>query len=140
MKCKICGTNSESEFCFRHKPKKQLQQSGFKPTLSSKKILNVGKSQQKTKDKTEEMHNFFLNLWNKCDKKSQISGTYLGKEPSSAFFHHILPKSKYPEARLDPENIIILTIDEHNNVENDIYKYEIINNKRTILKKKYGIV
>ena len=24
MKCKVCGRNSESEYCFRHKPRKTL--------------------------------------------------------------------------------------------------------------------
>jgi hypothetical protein len=63
---------------------------------------------------------------------------YLGKEPLSVFFHHILPKEKYPEAMLDEENIILLTLEEHDNVERDIYKYQIINIKREKLLQKYA--
>jgi hypothetical protein len=57
----------------------------------------------------------------------------------STYFHHILPKEKYSEACFDEENIILLTLDEHSNVENDIYKYEIINEKRKQLKTKYKL-
>ena len=70
---------------------------------------------------------------------SEVSGVYLGKEPSSAFFHHILPKNKYPDLRLNKENIILLTLDEHANVESDIYKYDIINRLRESLINKYNL-
>lgn len=56
------------------------------------------------------------------------------------FFHHILPKKKYPEAKLDEENIIIMSMDEHENVEIDMYKYEEINKRREQLKTKYNII
>ena len=62
----------------------------------------------------------------------------LGKEPLSVFFHHILPKEKYPEAALDEENIILLTLEEHDNVERDMYKYDVINSKRIKLLEKYA--
>ena len=51
MKCKTCGKNSDSEYCFQHKPTKQLQQCMVKPTLSSKKGLSVGKPIQKRTSK-----------------------------------------------------------------------------------------
>jgi hypothetical protein len=53
------------------------------------------------------------------------------------FFHHILPKEKYPEASLDEENIIFLTLEEHDQVEMDIYRYEEVNKRRALLKSKY---
>ena len=148
MKCKTCGKNSDSDYCFQHKPRKQLQQRMEKPTLSSKKGLSVGKPIQKRtstqlakeidkKLKTHQMREFFLSYWKKSDKKSAVSGTYLGKEPMSTYFHHILPKEKYPEACLDEENIILLTLEEHSNVENDMYRYEEVNKRRNLLKLKY---
>lgn len=66
-----------------------------------------------------------------------VSGKYLGNEPLSVFFHHILPKEKYPEASLDEENIILLTLEEHDQVEMDIYRYEEVNERRKLLKAKY---
>lgn len=136
MKCKVCGKNAESEYCFLHKPKKQLQQRG--PTLSHKR-LSVGKSTQK-KEKTIDMQNLFIDIWKKRSHKSEISGEYLGKEPLSTYFHHILPKSKYPEACLDEENIILLTFLEHEQVEIDMYRYEEVNKRREQLKIKYNLL
>jgi hypothetical protein len=131
MKCIVCGKNSETEYCFIHKNRtKRLE----KPTLTRKKLVNVGNSQH-NKD-----HLLFKQIWNERVHKSEISGIYLGKEPLSIYFHHILPKNKYPEIRMDKENIILLTVDEHANVESDIYRYEKINKIREKLKTKYNIL
>ena len=150
MKCKVCGKNAQSDYCFLHKPKKQLQlQSMVDPTLSTKKRLSVGKPMQKrttkqlTKEvekriKTHQMFEFFIQLWQKKIHKSEVSGESLGQEPLSVFFHHILPKNKYPEACFDEENIILLTLLEHEQVESDMYRYEEVNNKREELLKKYN--
>jgi hypothetical protein len=131
MKCKTCGKNSDSEYCFQHKPRTQLQQRGIKPSLTAKKKVSDGTSHQ--------MREMFLDIWKKRAHYSEITGQYLGKEPMSTYFHHILPKEKYPEACLDEENIILLTLEEHNNVENDMYKYEEVNKRREQLKIKYNL-
>ena len=128
MKCKTCGKNSDSDYCFQHKPRKALQQSGIKPSLTAKKVVSDGYIIQR------EM---FLDIWKKKPHKSEVSGAYLGKEPMSIYFHHILPKEKYPEACLDEENIILLTLEEHSNVENDMYRYEEVNERRKQLNLKY---
>lgn len=85
------------------------------------------------------MQEFFLQIWRKRLHYSQVSTDYLGKEPLSVFFHHILPKEKYPQAMYDEENIILLTLEEHDNVERDMYKYEEVNRRRELLKTKYSI-
>jgi hypothetical protein len=128
MNCKTCGKKSDSDYCFQHKPRKALQQCGIKPSLTSKKGVSDGYIQQR------EM---FLDIWKKRPHKSEVSGAYLGKEPMSTYFHHILPKEKYPEACLDEENIILLTLEEHSNVENDMYRYEEVNKRRNQLNLKY---
>lgn len=122
-KCKTCGKNCDGEYCFQHKPRK-----GFKSVKKEPAIRQIS-----------EMQEFFLQIWKKRLHYSQVSMDYLGKEPLSIFFHHILPKEKYPQAALDEENIILLTLDEHTNVENDMYKYEEINKKREKLKQKYDV-
>jgi len=129
MACKTCGKNSDGDYCFQHKPRKQLQQSGIKPSLTAKKVVSDGYIQQR------EM---FMDIWKKKPHKSEVSGVYLGKEPMSTYFHHILPKEKYPEACLDEENIILLTLEEHSNVENDMYRYEEVNERRNQLNLKYA--
>jgi hypothetical protein len=83
------------------------------------------------------MREFFLQLWKKLPHYSQVSGKYLGSEPLTVFFHHILPKEKYPQACFDEENIILLTLEEHEQVELDMYRYEEVNNKRKYLLNKY---
>lgn len=128
MVCKTCGKNCDGEYCFQHKQRKPLAQSRLKPTLTPKKGVSDGYIQQR------EM---FMDIWKKRPHKSEVSGAYLGKEAMSTYFHHILPKEKYPEACLDEENIILLTLEEHSNVENDMYKYEEVNNRRNQLKLKY---
>lgn len=129
MKCKTCGKNSEGEYCFQHKPRKPLSQCRVKPSLTAKKVVNDGYIQQ--------MREMFLEIWKKKRHYSEVSGIYLGKEPMSTYFHHILPKEKYPEACLDEENIILLTLEEHSNVENDMYRYEEVNKRRNHLLAKY---
>ena len=130
-KCKTEGCNNPiwgNGLCVNHKPRKALANNG--------KGLSRGRTDV---DKTYimQMQEFFLDIWKKRPHNSEISGVYLGNEPLSIFFHHILPKEKYPEARLDEENIIFLTLDEHSDVENNMYKYPEINTRRELLKKKY---
>jgi hypothetical protein len=135
MKCIVCGRNSDSEYCFKHKPRKSLSSNRRfkKSALTTKSKVSAGKSQP-NKD-----HLLFKQIWNKRSHKSEVSGTYLGKEALSVYFHHILPKSKYPQFRNLEENIILLTADEHANVESDIYRYEKVNEIREYLIDKYKI-
>ena len=136
MNCKVCGAKSESEYCFRHKPRKQLAGTTIQPAMR-RRALRSNKS--KGKPLPNKDHLFFTEIWKKRPHRSEVSGVYLGKEPSSAFFHHILPKNKYPKIRMDEENIILLTLDEHADVESDMYKYDIINQRRTKLLKKHEL-
>lgn len=55
----------------------------------------------------------FKDIWAKRKHVSEISGLPIRVfDPSS--FHHILTKGAYPEARLDEDNIVIVTRGEHN--------------------------
>lgn len=123
-KCKTCNANCEGEYCFRHKPRKPMS------SKWSKKLDN-------SPEDVDEMREFFMKIWRKRPHHSQVSLDYLGKEPLSVFFHHILPKNKYPDAKFDEENIILLTLEEHDQVESDIYRYQIVNIKREKLLEKY---
>ena len=134
MKCKTCGKNSDGEYCFQHKARKPLPSGRG---LTSKKSSLSCKKLDKSPSKFLEMRQFFLSIWDKRPHRSEVSGAYLGSEPMSTYFHHILPKEKYPEACLDEENIILLTLEEHSNVENDMYRYEEVNKRRNHLLTKY---
>lgn len=84
------------------------------------------------------MWQLFQEIWNERPHYSELSWEPLGKEISSLYFHHILPKRNNDEAKFDKENIILLTWDEHENVERDPVRYEEINKRREKLKEKYG--
>lgn len=85
---------------------------------------------EKNKAEIEKQNSFFLEIWKRKSHNSEIDGTYLGKEPLTIFFHHVLSKKKYPEFKYYKKNIILLTGDQHSTVEGDMYKYEKINKLR----------
>ena len=93
---------------------------------------------QKKKEERERMWEMFREIWDERPHYSEISWTKLGKEILSTYFHHILPKSTYEDAKFDKSNIILLTEDEHSMVESNPTKYEEINKRRKKLKEKYG--
>ena len=130
--CPTCGAKCEGSHCFRHKPRKPIAK---KSSLLSKKL----DKSHKVIRQISEMQELFLQIWRKRLHYSQVSMDYLGKEPLTIYFHHILPQEKYPQAMYDEENIILLTLEEHDNVERDMYKYEEVNRRRELLKKKYDI-
>jgi hypothetical protein len=109
--------------CKNHTPKKAIP-SMPKPANNNDRIL--------------KMQEFFLSIWKKRPHKSEISGYSLGSEALSVYFHHILAKEKYPQACFDEENIILLTLLEHADVESDMYKFEEVNKRRSLLLVKYG--
>ena len=138
MKCKTCGKSADSEYCFAHKPRKPLPSSG-RGLTSRMSDKSFNKSKKAVNDGHIIQRDFFLSIWKKRAHKSEVSGDYLGSEPMSTYFHHILAKEKYPDACLDEENIILLSLLEHSNVENDMYKYEEVNKRREQLKIKYNL-
>ena len=127
--CKTCGKSCEGEYCFRHKLRKRVSVQNFTKNVKKEESLR----------NIFEMRDFFLQLWKKRVHKSEVSGEYLASEPLHVFFHHILPKEKYPQAMLDEENIILLTLEEHDQVEMDMYRYDEVNERRNYLKIKYNL-
>lgn len=116
------------EYCFHHKPRKPLASNkGFKVKVPKKHPIT----------EMTPMKDLFLRIWKKRLHLSEVSGLPLVGEPLSVYFHHILPKHKYLEAALDEENIILLTLLEHEQVENDMYRYEEVNKRREQLILKY---
>ncbi len=136
--CKTCGKNCDGEYCFQHKPRKAMSK-GTKTLKLIKDTYKMCVKRDEEIRQISEMQQFFLQIWKKRQHLSEISGLPLVGEPLSVYFHHILPKEKYPEAALDEENIILLTLNEHDQVESDIYRFEEVNKRREYLKQKYEI-
>ena len=135
-KCLRCGKNCEKEYCFKCKPAKALSshtklKKSFCPKIVAKST---------TSDTYDgKMRQFFLDIWKKKRHYSEISNTYLGDEPLSTFFHHILYKESYPELMYEEDNIILLLPDEHANSHTDKFRYEEINKRRELLLTKYNL-
>jgi hypothetical protein len=128
--CKTCGKKCDKEYCFQHKPRKPLTANkGFKVKVPENNPIT----------QITPMKDLFVRIWKQRPHKSEISKAYLGSEALSTYFHHILPKEKYPQAAFDEENIILLTWEEHDQVEMDPTRYEEVNKRREQLKQKYNV-
>lgn len=51
-------------------------------------------------------------IWEDREQKSFISGIHIPRF-SPGHMAHVLPKGKYPEKKYDPDNIVLLTLEEH---------------------------
>jgi len=106
MKCKTCGKNSESDYCFQHKPRKAL------------KTVKFSTGKRKLSDNTEkisQMQEFFLGIWKKKQHNCENCKKWLGNEPLSYMFDHLLEKSKFPELKYEEENIMLVCLECHDN-------------------------
>lgn len=75
--------------------------------------------------KTAEMQFVFLEIWYSLGLGQRVcyeTGEKLYGEPLSAYFHHVLPKERFPQYTNSKWNIVLLTIEAHDQVEKDIDK------------------
>ena len=132
---KIWSKGMLKQCFFRLNPPKSLKKSYISKQPSEKqKLKNIEKA-----ERTKKLHQWFQELWENEPHYSELSSKWLGYENNTCFWHHIYPKSNYPEYEFDRDNIIRLTADEHQEVEANPTKFHIINEKRAKLKEKYGI-
>ena len=124
MKCKTCGKNAESDYCFQHKPRKALAK---KSSFLHKKL---DKSEEVIRN-ISEMRDFFLQIWRKSNIHTcENCGKWLGKEPLSYMFDHVLEKSKYPELKYEEENIMLLCLECHDNkTRGNMKKFQLLQTK-----------
>ena len=133
-KCNFDGCNNpvfSQGFCQNHMLKKKLKSSNTKLKSNYKQ-----KTDEERKSRLK-MLNMFLSVWNKRPHRSEISNAWLGKEAASWMFHHILPKRDYPELKYNEDNIVLLTLIEHDDVEMNPNKFPHINKIREELITKY---
>lgn len=123
--CPICGKKCFGDFCVQHKPRNPIP-------VKRKNKEYVNKS-------SHGMLEFFQEIWKERPHVSEISGEKIHTF-SPAFCHHILHKETHEEAMFDKENIILLTLQEHDKVHTNPYFNEEINRRREELKIKYNIL
>lgn len=100
-KCLTCGKNCEGVYCFNHKPRK--------PIPKSNKVVKKLNNPQNVYN----MREFFLQIWNKKTHKCENCGKWLGNEPLSYMFDHLLEKSKYPDLKYEENNIMLVCLECH---------------------------
>ena len=102
-KCPTCGNRCEKSHCFKHMPRKPLKRAAIK-----KSKLNVEREY-----KDNKMWELFLEIWKERPHKSEVSGKWLGNEPLSYMFDHLLEKETYPNIKYEKWNIALVTLEEH---------------------------
>lgn len=60
-----------------------------------------------------KMREFFFHLWNKRPHYCTICGAWLGNEPRSYFFDHLLEKERYQQLKYKEENTAFLCLPCH---------------------------
>jgi hypothetical protein len=103
-KCLTCGKNAEGLYCFLHKPRKALAKTKMSSFLHEKLDKSTSIS---------EMQQFFIQMWNKRKHECENCGKWLGKEPLSYMFDHLLEKSKFPELKHEEDNIMLVCLECH---------------------------
>ena len=101
--------------------------------VAEKKIYRIPKVSPKRKlqiveDKAllEQDKIFYKEIWDASPHVCGECGCSLGKEPLTIFFHHLFPKSVYPQFRHTPENIIILCSTCHSGVELNLSRFPAV--------------
>lgn len=82
----------------------------------------------------------FIEIWNERPHYSEVSGRYLGDEMNVQYMSHILSKGAYPGFRLNPDNIMLKTAEEHAEWEfgnTDHPMWDKVKEKKEQLKYKY---
>src|SRR5687768_1891279 len=108
-------------------------------SLSRNTTCSLHSKRIKKKAERSQMLGIFQEIWKERPHKSEVSGIRIYGEILTVYFHHILEKEKYPQAKIDKENIILLTWEEHDQVGIDMYRYEEINKRREYLRQKYEV-
>lgn len=102
------------------------------------------KSSSKKRKKDSKEREMFLEIWEERDHVSELSGKYLGNEPNSWFFAHILSKGSNLQLKLVKENIMLVTQEEHWQLDQNTHLakqdplYQPFFDKLEILKQKYS--
>ena len=63
--------------------------------------------------KFDNQRDLFIYIWINRKHYSEVSGEYLGEEPRAHYFSHVIGKGAYPSFKLREDNIVLMTIEEH---------------------------
>jgi 5-methylcytosine-specific restriction endonuclease McrA len=102
-------------------------------TKINKTVKNVD-----NKRNISDMNAFFLQIWNNRKQHDcENCGKWLGKEPLSYMFDHLLEKSKYPDLAKEEDNIMLVCLECHDNKTRG-FLTDFVRQKILELRKKYN--
>ena len=106
--CSVTGCNNPvwgKGVCAKHAPKTPLKKTAWNITCVNDSLpLYITLRDE-----------FFMSIWRKRRHVCEHCGKYLGKEPLSYMFDHILEKNKYPDLKYEEENIWLTCLECHDN-------------------------
>lgn len=114
-----------------------IQKKKPKHTLEERSIF-VRKSMTEEESEARTDETFYQEIWE--ERLHQCFETHkpLTGSPLTLYFHHILPKAKYPQYRHEKWNIVILHPDVHSQVETMLDKAPRVKALTEHLKLVYG--
>lgn len=130
--CKACNE------VFKNKPIPRIKRSRLEPDKRLKLAKGI-LTKFKFKKAMGELA-FFKDEWGKREHISEVSGTYLGENMDIRFMSHLLTKGAFPAFRLNPDNLCLMTIEEHQEWEfksRENKKWDKIKERCQILKQQY---
>lgn len=105
---------------------KQLCKKCFSALYPPKPIKKVSKKgiekKSAKKELLEEDFKLYKEIWNERPHYCYETGKWLGNEPLTTMFHHVLFKHDYPLYRHEKWNIVLLSPDIHSQVHSDMDK------------------
>lgn len=111
----------------------------LKRTALKKKSYILKRSPIKQKRKPTGELEVFKSIWAERPHFSQVSGKFLGDDLNVSFFSHILPKSHYKRFRLNKQNIVLKTEDEHFLWETQAWKLKDIQEWKWVFELKQSL-
>lgn len=123
------GVNPQKKWIVIKKPYLCKYHNDMRKAGETVKIKPVTKSSIKPKfRKATGEWDMFLEIWKERKHQCTGCGKSLGDNMIPHYFSHILPKSRFPELRLDPNNILIECVKCHSDYETK--GIEVIKRKR----------
>ena len=86
------------------------------PRVSKKKLQKI----EEAKDMAKLDQDFYLEIWHASPHRCQNCNCNLGRTAHNFMFHHLLEKRNYPQFRHTQENIMIVCLQCHSQIETNI--------------------
>jgi hypothetical protein len=94
----------------------------MKRTPLKKKSRKANKNTKEKQERTEELIGLYKEIWREREHKDFETGLLLLGEPRTYNFHHVLPKSQFPQYAKERWNIVLVSWHTHDQVEMDMDK------------------